>query len=349
VGRGECRSQIASQGATIITTITEEPFILEVREAIDPKKAKARVAAEKRAIRKARASNVVRVLNLGAGVQSTALILMDAMVHRTGHRSEVENFIGQDYRFDPFDFACFADTQDEPNAVYEHLAKLKTMDTCPILEGTVGCLGDDLSRGVHSTGQRFASIPAYTSPVEGVLGGMTQRQCTREYKVEVVNQIIRRDILGLQPRKQVPKETKIVQSFGLSWDEIPRIIRTKERVNACGWSEPEFVLYDLMLERVDCKAFLSSIGMIAPRSACVYCPFRSNREWRELRDNDPKGWQRAIFIDASLRVPGAICNRGLDQSLYVHRSCLPLSIAPIDEDDRPGLGFEIECEGMCGL
>lgn len=326
----------------------DDAFALLSLPAVDPVLAKARASAARRAIRKARATKVVRVLNLGAGVQSTALLLMDAMAHRWGRRAELEAWLDRDYPFAAFDFAVFADTQEEPRAVIEHLARLKAMDTAPILEGTAGRLGDDLINGTNSTGQRFASIPAFTSAVEGEPGGLTRRQCTKEYKVEVVERIIRRVILGLDPGQTIPADTKVIQSFGLSWDEPTRIVRVRVRCDAMGWAEPEFILAELVLERSDCRAFLSTIGVEAPRSACVFCPYRSNAEWRRLRDDDPEGWARAVEVDGGMREADAACTRKLEHRLYVHRSCVPLSRAPIDEPDRPGLGFGADCEGMCG-
>jgi hypothetical protein len=61
------------------------------------------------------------------------------------------------------DFAIFADTQEEPEPVYAHLEWLKSLGGPPILTDTAGKLGDDLIRGKNSTGERFASIPAFTS------------------------------------------------------------------------------------------------------------------------------------------------------------------------------------------
>jgi len=60
------------------------------------------------------------------------------------------------------DVAIFADTQDEPEAEYRHLEWLKSLKGPEILIRTAGRLGDDLVRGVNFTGERFASIPAFT-------------------------------------------------------------------------------------------------------------------------------------------------------------------------------------------
>ena len=81
-----------------------------------------------------------RILNLGAGVQSTTLYLM----FRAGL------IVPQ------IDVAIFADTQEEPAAVYAHLAWLRSLDGPPIWVRTAGKLGDDLQHG--RTGRaRFAS------------------------------------------------------------------------------------------------------------------------------------------------------------------------------------------------
>ena len=72
-------------------------------------------------------------------------------------------------------------------------------------------------------------------------------------------------------------------------------------------------------------------------------------EWRLLRDNDPAGWARAVEVDEALRRPGTVANRSLEQSIYLHRSCLPLAVVDLGEKDVSGGVAEGECEGMCGL
>src|SRR4051812_19350900 len=126
------------------------------------------------------AQKTVHVLNLGAGVQSTALYLLarEGQLH--------------------FDYAVFADTQDEPAAVYRHLEWLQSIGGPPILIRTAGRLGDDLIAGRNTSGGRFASIPAFVAENHETRNpgpakeGIIRRQCTREYKIEVVETTIRR-------------------------------------------------------------------------------------------------------------------------------------------------------------
>lgn len=84
-----------------------------------------------------------------------------------------------------------------------------------------------------------------------------------------------------------------------------------------------------------------------PRSACVYCPYHNDKEWRRLRDEEPAEFQRAI--DFERRLQAASAQTAMRGTPYLHRSCLPLSEAPLaDDDNQPSL-FGNECEGMCGV
>lgn len=291
----------------------------------------------------------MRVLNLGAGVQSTAVYLLAA-----------------DGLIDGIDAAIFADTQEEPKAVYSHVEWLRSLNGPRILVASVGKLGDDLLRGENSTRQRFASIPAYTTsvPHEGRDGpvpscqlGMVRRQCTREYKIEVVERTIRRELLGLKFRQHMPKGTVVTQLFGISKDEERRAVRIRARIENLKWARPEFPLLELGWTRQRCKEYLRDrVPHEVPRSACVFCPYHKAQEWLDLKKNDPESWQRAVEVDAGLRRPGGVVNRGLEQSLYLHRSCLPLDLIDFEAEALRAKGKEadkfalMDCgEGMCGV
>lgn len=88
----------------------------------------------------------LRVLSLGAGVQSTTLALLAA------HR-EIE----------PPDAAIFADTQWEPAHVYEHLSWLRSPNVLPfpVHIVTAGDIRDGIRGRRNTTGGRFAAIPSH--------------------------------------------------------------------------------------------------------------------------------------------------------------------------------------------
>ncbi|HEY6290742.1 MAG TPA: hypothetical protein VI455_04160 [Terriglobia bacterium] len=285
------------------------------------------------------------ILNLGAGVQSTALYLM-SMERMVPH----------------FDCAIFADTGEEPQAVYRHLEWVQSLGGPPILVRSVGSrLGDDLRYGMHPQGQgkaRFTAIPAFTI-IEGEKPGRTKRQCSMEYKGQVIERAIRREVLGLEPRRRVPKGVTVHQYFGISLDEKSRASRIWERYHVTGESkfQPHFPLIERGWTRANCIDWLQGrVPHEVPRSACVFCPFHTDAEWQKLKDRGGEDWSRAVEIDQVLRTTGAVANRDMRQTMYVHRSCKPIdeinfrSKMNVKEKQLGfDFGFDSECEGVCGV
>ena len=249
------------------------------------------------------------------------------------------------------DAAIFADTQEEPRAVYEHLAWLQSLNGPPILTGTKGKLGDDLANG---TGERAASIPAFTKG-DGANGhGQILRQCSKEYKTQVIGQVLRRQGLGLEPGRRVAKGTVIYQYFGISADEAGRAKRIRERVESSTY-RVRFPLLELFMTRADCVRYLADkVPHETPRSACVFCPYHSDQEWHRIKTTDPSGWARAVELDRAMRLPGWAGNRQMERAMYLHRSCQPLELVQLDtrpkaKDLQLAMSFWAECEGVCGV
>jgi hypothetical protein len=292
----------------------------------------------------------INVLNLGAGVQSTALYLMSM-------RDECPRF----------EASIFADTGEESAATYRHLAWLQSLNGPPILVRSIGGkLGDHLLSGQNSTGQRFASIPAFTKKAGSDEQGRTRRQCSKEYKVELIERTIKREVLGLRARQRVPKDCGVVQHFGISLDEAGRATRLWERHHIGIWRmsktgtrrlvkapfPPKFILIEKGMTRANCLDYLDDkVPHETPRSACVFCPFKTDEEWQRTR-TVPEDWTRATQVDEGLRTTGARANRDMEQTMYVHRSCVPLGLVQLHPKVNPKelqLGFGVECEGVCGV
>lgn len=279
------------------------------------------------------------VLSLGAGVQSTRLYLKfvnGEMPHK-------------------LDAAIFADTQEEPEAVYHHLEWLRSLGGPPILTGSAGKLGDDLVSGRNSTGGRFASIPAFTTIDGGRTVGITRRQCSKEYKTEVIGKVLRREVLGLQPGRSAPKGVSVVQYIGFSLDEGGRAARLS-RIPTARYIKRSFPLIEALETRANCVTELKDkVPHKTPRSACVFCPYHDDNEWDLIKRTDESGWSRAVEVDHALRSPGSIVNRGMDQAMYLHRSCKPLDLVqlqpkpPSSRAVQLPMGFHSECEGVCGV
>jgi hypothetical protein len=320
-----------------------------------------------------------RILNLGAGVQSSTLLLMAC-------RGLIP----------PFDLAIFADTQYEPRAVYQHLDWLESEAEeagIPVYRVTKGDLRQDAidfrQHRCSSDGKRFASIPLFIRNPDGSQGRI-RRQCTREYKIEPVERFIKTQVLGLSVRAHWPKEVVAEQWFGISADEARRAkppleykrrtvlvgkdlfgeelyeeelaafpARWKDncypllgvRLSSDGAAKPLRIL-PVPLTREHCRAWLEHHypSRKVPRSACIGCPYRSNAEWREMRESEPEAWADAIEFDHALRVAntkGVEARKILVGVPFVHRRMVPLAQVDFHEDD--GRLFNEECEGICGL
>lgn len=290
------------------------------------------------------------ILNLGAGVQSTTLYLM--------------SIAGGCVRFEA---AIFADTGEESEATYKHLEWLKSLNGPPIMVRSIGKLGDHLLVGQNSIGHHFAAIPAFTTTSDTPSStdvAVARRQCSKEYKVEVIERCIRREILGLRPRQRIPKDHGIVQHFGISLDEAGRATRLWERHHIGTRTEgkngkicvvkapfpPRFILIERQMTRANCHEYLDSrVPHETPRSACVFCPFKTDEEWSKTKGGD---WDRAVQVDVGLRTTGAVANRDTRQTMYLHRSCQPLTQIEFHPRRNPKdlqLGFGYECEGVCGV
>jgi hypothetical protein len=273
-----------------------------------------------------------RILSLGAGVQSTTLYMMavDGQLQ--------------------IDCAIFADTGDEPTPVYRHLEWLQSLNGPPIMVRSLGVkLGNQLLKGLNGTGQRFVSIPAFNLRPDGS-EALTRRQCTKEFKTSVIDRTVRREILGLRRRQRTAKGTDVTQIIGISFEERHRAASVVRRFADEKWHHPEFPLIDMKWGRIRCMEYLEKrVPHPVPKSACVYCPYRGNAEWRWLKEHDPAGWERAVEVDAALRKPGNVCNRDMDQPMFVHRSCVPLPMVDFSERDTLNLFSAKECQGMCGV
>ena len=266
----------------------------------------------------------LRVLSLGAGVQSTTTLLM--AIHGELPRP---------------DHVVFADVGWEPNAVYEHLAKLEELmlqHDIPFHKVSKGNLKTDFLTGAT----RFASMPLFVRNESGKIA-MIRRQCTSEYKIAPLMQK-QRELAGLK-KGQRSKEHLITTVIGISYDESQRM-----RDPAFSWIRNEYPLVDLKMTRQDCLDWCADHGYSKPpRSACIGCPFKNQEEWRLLK-SQPEEWEDAVEFDRALRNDERLRIR-FNGELYLHRSGLPLDQVDLRTDEEKGIFslFDMECEGMCGL
>jgi len=266
----------------------------------------------------------LHILSLGAGVQSSTLALMAA-------HGEIGPMP---------DHAIFADTGAEPAGVYTWLDWLEKQLPYPVHRVM---WKDGLQANIEASvlGGRFAGAPFFTES-DTSHGGQLRRQCTREYKIQPIEQKIRQ-LLGLKKGQRGPKHVAVVCWQGISLDEIQRARKGIE-----GWQEFRYPLIEKRLTRTDCLKWMAAKGYPKPsKSACMWCPYHADSQWRDQKLNDPISWEASVSLDRLIR-NGV---RGTEQKLYLHRSLKPLEEVDFRSAEDMGQidAFAEECEGMCGI
>jgi hypothetical protein len=268
----------------------------------------------------------IRVLSFGAGVQSSTLLRM--MI--AGEIQTVQH-------------AVFADTGWEPAAVYEHMKRMRTVAEAAGIQFHVVSAGNIREDALNPT-KRFASMPLHVVNRKGE-PAMGRRQCTSEYKLRPLVQA-QRAIAGLAPGQRC-KEHRITSVIGISWDEVQRM-----KDPLFPWIRNEYPLVDRRMTRQQCLDWNSRHEHdLPPRSACVGCPFHSDREWRDMKLNDPASWHDAVEFDRTIRADAQVALRMFEGRAFLHSSLLPLDEVDLrTQEDRGQMNlFDMECEGMCGL
>jgi hypothetical protein len=261
-------------------------------------------------------------LSLGAGVQSSALLVMSALGLRGCPRA---------------DFAVFADTQDEPQWVYDYLEILEQWGAehgLPVCRTTKGKLSS-------AKAGRFL-VPIFVEGNDG-RAAMTFRKCSTEYKIEPILRFVR-EYLGVPPGRRVPPSVSVTALLGISIDEADRMKPAKEK-----WITNRYPLVDAGMTRSGCMTLLEAHGLPIPeKSACVYCPFHSDAAWLKLKTHNPVEFERAVLFDEYARDQRGA---GIERPAFLHRSLIPLRevVFPPDDPRFDFDGFNNECEGHCGV
>lgn len=210
----------------------------------------------------------LRVISLGAGVQSTALLMLAL---------EGE---------EPADAAIFADTGWEPRAVYEHLEQLTVlaaMRGLPVYRVHSGNIRDTQRQ------RPKAQPPFYLLNADGSRG-MAHRQCTQDFKVRP----IRRKIRELMAERG--ERGAVEQLIGISLDEYQRM-----RTSDVKFVTNRYPLVERRMTRHDCALYLERHGIVAPRSACIGCPYHRDSEWRAMKRDRPDEFADAVAFELEVQ------------------------------------------------
>jgi len=234
--------------------------------------------------------------------------------------------------------AIFADTQAEPDSVYQWLDWLHGQLPFAIYVVSAGNLGAReletfLSKKSGNT-YRKSGIPAF---IKG--HGLLNRKCTSDFKVTPIVQSLR--VLAAVPRGE--KTVQVIQWIGISMDEAHRMKPSREP-----WIEHRWPLIEQRITRQKCLAWMAAKGYPKPpRSACVFCPYHNDNEWKRLKREEPKEFERAVNFERAMQAASER-DTVAKGTPFLHRSCLPLDEVSFDDKEQLNL-FGNECEGLCGV
>jgi len=267
-------------------------------------------------------SEPIHIISLGAGVQSSTMALMAAKGEITPMPK----------------CAIFADTQAEPHAVYKWLDWLEKQLPFPVHRVTRGSLEDEsttvFSSANGKTWTRLAP-PAFMFE-NGKCQGPLMRQCTRDSKLRPL----------IKETNRIRNKQPAISWIGISRDEVWRMKESRTKGIKHRWP-----LVELGIDRRKCLSWIAENGFpTPPRSACVFCPYHSDAEWKKLKRLWPEEFERAVAYEEKLQK--AICSTtGFRGKPFLHRSGVPLWQADFKGKEETGQGdlFNNECEGMCGV
>lgn len=318
-------------------------------------------------------SEPIHIISLGAGVQSSTMALMAA----AGEITPMPKC------------AIFADTQAEPQSVYRWLDWLEPRLPFPVHRVSAGSL-EKVSLTIRTKKDGSGTwakslIPAFIKNPNGKRGIMG-RACTADFKVK---EIIKKgkSLVGLQKYREwcngfaaelrlwrdykkekalakkeeracrLPFPTEawkamqaaplVVQWIGISRDEVSRVKPSRDP-----WILHRHPLvFEVEKRREGCLAWMKSHGYPEPpRSACRFCPFHSDDEWRRQHDEEPDEFALSVKFDYDLReVKSRTDNIG--GVPFLHSSMVPLDKVDFSTSRERGQGelFGNDCTGLCGV
>lgn len=267
----------------------------------------------------------VHIISLGAGVQSSTMALMAACGELT-----------------PMPIAAiFADTQAEPPSVYRWLDWLEKQLPFQVYRVSKGNLQRHTltMKTRERDGAKFSKcdLPFYTLSATGKKGMVLQRSCTRTYKIAPITKQLKALV---RPKRK--SNIVAISWIGISRDEVERM-----KPSRAAWIENIWPLIDKRLSRDDCKHWMLKHGYpLPPRSACYFCPFHNNEDWRALKTNEPSTFLAAVQFEKDYQNAKASTSKA-----FLHPSCKPLDQIDFRSEEDKGQGnlFINECEGMCGV
>lgn len=162
---------------------------------------------------------------------------------------------------------------------------------------------------------RVVSVPFWTVDEDGKKGKM-MRNCTMDYKIGLIQQYVRWEILGYKKGQHTRTDDLKAHEMhiGFSAEE-----RQRCRENPHKMFVNKFPLVEMGLERKDNYAYIRDTwGLETKASACTFCPFHRNYFFQYLKENEPEEYNDLIEFDQMLEREQP--NTKIRSRLYISRS-----------------------------
>ena len=263
---------------------------------------------------------MMNVVSYGAGVQSTALLVLAAQ-----GEIDVKTFL----------FANVGEDSENPATLdYFHnvampYAQQHDIDLIELQKIRRNGERDTLYQTITRPQSRSVPIPVRVSN-----GAPGNRSCTADFKIQVIAK-------WLKSHGATAKNPANVH-LGISLDEFQRMrtSQIKHQINV-------YPLIDRRLNRQDCMNIISRAGVpVPPKSSCWFCPFHNMSVWREMADHEPELFQRACTLESFINERRA--KLGLSQ-VWLSGRLVPLAKAVGDMTQGKLFDMEPTCDsgGYC--
>lgn len=285
----------------------------------------------------AKANSVVRLFSFGGGVQSTAVMVLQAQ--------------RQIVPFDYFVFANVGNDSENPDTMeyVERYAKpFAAAHGIPFVEVQKTLRGGQKDTLVEFINRTERSIPIPARMSNGAPGNRT---CTSEFKIKVVDKWIKSQGfthahvgLGIsidefsrvrgqgweavynkpsgKERRELWQRT-LLRGVGMPVDLLPNGVK----INF--WKRREHPLIDLRLSRHKCVELIQNAGLpVPPKSSCFFCPFTRRAEWIEMKRKKPELFEQAVEIERVINAKRGLLEK---DRVYLHADVVPLQNAVGDQ------------------
>lgn len=275
----------------------------------------------------------MKILSCGAGMQSSALHLMAC-----------ENALARSRGKEPvwplvpvYDVSVFCDLGFEPPWVMKQVDFLKRAgDSCGVpLVVLKASLYQDFKDNFGE--RRTISVPWWTLKEDGHKSRMP-RNCTIDYKVNVIAKYVRWSLLGYRKHQRLRDEDRKAHEMHMGFGAEEKR-RCKENQNPLFVNR--FPLVEMGLTRADNYAYIRDVwGLETKASACTFCPYHRNYFFWYLKEHEPTQYKQVVEIDELLR--NKTPKPPMDSDLFISRSRKRLvDLTPAECDDA-------ECFEYCG-